>query len=409
MTDPVPPAAEEPGEESAIRLLRRIWVPAFGPTMLAAAGQAAALPVLPLMARELGASAQAASLVVAAMGVGQVVAALPAGAVVARVGERRALIGSALLEAAAMLVALFAGSVAVLAGAAVLFGVSFAVFTIARQAFLMDLVPVSMRARAMSTLGGMLRIGFVAGPFIAAVATKLWGAAAAFGVGAAGALGAALLVLLTPDITAGHSESVPGAAKVSLRSVISANRLVLSTVGLGVLALAAARAVRLTLLPLWADSLGVDASTLSLIVGVSMVLEVLLFYPSGSVMDRFGRVWIAVPCLLLLGVGFALLPLTHSVVGLTAVAVLMGIGNGLGSGIVMTLGSDAAPAVGRAQFLGAFRLGADLGTSLGPLLVSAVTAAASLAAACLAMAGVCAAGAAWLGRWVPRFDPRRQA
>ncbi|MCE1177867.1 MAG: MFS transporter [Micrococcales bacterium] len=409
MTDPVPPAAGEPGEESAIRLLRRIAVPAFGPTMLAAAGQAAALPVLPLMARELGASAQTASLVVAAMGIGQVVAALPAGALVARVGERRALIGSALLEAVAMVVALVAGSVAVLTLAAVLFGMTFAVFTIARQAFLMDLVPVSMRARAMSTLGGMLRIGFVAGPFAAAAATSVWGTGAAFAVGAAGALGAALLVLVTPDLTAGHSESVPGTATVSLRSVISANRLVLSTVGLGVLALAAARAVRMTLLPLWADSIGLDAATLSLIVGVSMVLEVLLFYPSGSVMDRHGRVWIVVPCLLLLGAGFALLPLTHSVLALTGVAVLMGIGNGLGSGIVMTLGSDAAPSAGRAQFLGAFRLGADLGTSLGPLLVSAVTAAASLAAACLAMAGVCAAGAAWLGRWVPRFDPRRRA
>ena len=41
-------------------------------------------------------------------------------------------------------------------------------------------------------------------------------------------------------------------------------------------------------------------------------VEMLLFYPAGSVMDRFGRIWVAVPCVVLLGVGMLALPLTHS-------------------------------------------------------------------------------------------------
>ena len=41
---------------------------------------------------------------------------------------------------------------------------------------------------------------------------------------------------------------------------------------------------------------------------------------------------------------------------LVPVALLLGFGNGLGSGIVMTLGADFAPARGRAEFLGVWRL-----------------------------------------------------
>src|SRR4028118_1976007 len=47
-------------------------------------------------------------------------------------------------------------------------------------------------------------------------------------------------------------------------------------------------------------------------------------------------------------------------------------GTGLGSGIVMTRGSDFAPAIGRAEFLGVWRLVSDVGTAGGPLVVAGV-------------------------------------
>ena len=105
----------------------------------------------------------------------------------------------------------------------------------------------------------------------------------------------------------------------------------------------------------------------------------LLFYPAGSVMDRLGRKWVAVPSMFVLGLAHLLLPLTHSTVTLTAVALLMGVGNGLGAGVIMTLGADASPPVGRAQFLGAFRLFADTGNGAGPLLLAGATALLGLA------------------------------
>ena len=70
-----------------------------------------------------------------------------------------------------------------------------------------------------------------------------------------------------------------------------------------------------------------------------------------------------------------LLPLTDSAPGRwPLVMALIAAGNGLGAGIVMTLGADASPDEGRSQFLGAWRLCGDIGNTGGPLLVSAVAA-----------------------------------
>ena len=51
---------------------------------------------------------------------------------------------------------------------------------------------------------------------------------------------------------------------------------------------------------------------------------------------------------------------------------MIGIGNGLGSGSMMTLGSDLSPAGSRGEFLGVWRLIGDLGHTGAPLVVGVV-------------------------------------
>ena len=77
----------------------------------------------------------------------------------------------------------------------------------------------------------------------------------------------------------------------------------------------------------------------------------------------------------MLGVAVAclLLPLVTTAAGLAAIMVLISFANGLGSGIVMTIGADTAPVVGRAQYLGGWRLCGDIGITGGPLLVGLVS------------------------------------
>ena len=107
------------------------------------------------------------------------------------------------------------------------------------------------------------------------------------------------------------------------------------------------RASRQTILPLWGVALGLDPATIGLVYAVSGAVDMLLFYPAGRLMDQRGRRWAAVPAMTLLGLAHALLPLTGGLAGLMLAGLLMGVGNGLSAGLVMTVGADVSPAVGR--------------------------------------------------------------
>src|SRR3546814_10202879 len=95
--------------------------------------------------------------------------------------------------------------------------------------------------------------------------------------------------------------------------------------------------------------------------------------------------------MLLMGTGFLALSLTHDVAepGLWfgMFGAVLGVGNGLSSGILLTLGADVAPPADPAPFLGSWRTLTDAGGAVAPLLVSAVTAIASFPVA-IAVVGV---------------------
>jgi MFS family permease len=376
------------------------------PNLLYGIGQGAIAPVIALSATGLGASVAAASLVVAAVGLGQVAGDLPAGALVARIGERRAMLLASALVCAALVACLTVPTVWGLALAIGATGLAAAVWGLARQAYLSEAVPLRMRARALSTLGGVVRIGYFLGPFLGAGAMHYLGTDGAYWVHLVAAVLAAAVLLRLPDPESVGPHAVRRADRApsggSTWQVVREHLPVLRTLGVGALLVSAVRASRQVVIPLWAQHLGLDPATTSVIFGLSGAIDMLLFYPAGSVMDRFGRAWVAVPSMAVLGLAHLLLPLTHGIEALTAVALLMGLGNGMGAGVIMTLGADAAPPDARARFLGAFRLCADTGAGAGPFLLSTVTALAGLAPAILVMAGAGFAAAAAMARWIPR-------
>lgn len=388
--------------------LRRMAVPAFGPTALWSVGIGAVLPVVALSARDLGASVPVAALFVGIGAVAELVTAVPAGVLVDRLGERRALVLAGVADAATALLALLAPSLWVLGLALALSGPTGAVFLLARQSYLTAAAPVALRARAMSTLGGVARIGFFVGPFVGAPIVAAWGAQAAFGIAVVAGVLAALVAGLSADLVPDGQVRAPGEppVRVPVLEVVRRHRSVLLTVGVGVLAIGLARSSRVVVVPLWAEHIGLTAAQTSLVFGVAGLVEVLLFYPAGSIMDRRGRVWVALPVTVLLGVGLVVLPLTSTLAAVGAVAAVMAVGNGLGSGIVMTLGADAAPADGRAPFLGVWRLISLVGHNGAALVVGALAALASIGVASVAVGLLTLAGGAWLRRWLPRYDPR---
>lgn len=388
---------------------RRIAGPAFGPTLLSAAAMGAVMPVAALRAVELDASIGAAAFVVALMGVGQLIGVLPAGAIVARIGERGTLWRAGVLDVVALALAGWAPSLWLMAVALLLSGFASSAFFLARQGFMIDVLPPDRLARGMSLLGGSLRTGLLLGPAIGSLAIGPMGLQGAYSVAVVMALASLVVVLASPDLTGEHERVRAQEAHSGVFTVIRRHLRLLLTLGLGVLVISALRQARLVILPLWAVHIGLGGVDSSQIFAAAGVAELFLVYPGGWAMDRLGRVWVVVALLSVISVSFLALPLAGTKGSLLAVALLMAVGNGLGSGIVMTLGADAAPTVDRAQFLGAWRLMGEAGHAGGTLGLSAVTAVVSLPAAAVSLGVLGLAGLAWTSVWVSRADRERAA
>lgn len=392
--------------------LRGIAVPAFGPALLFSIGEGAILPVVALSARDLGASVAVAALIVTLIGLGSWFFNLPASLITLKFGERWAIVGaaaaSALALAGAALSALVPGGLWLLAGAMLIVGMAASVFSLARQKYLTEAVPVVLRARALSTLGGVTRIGIFIGPFIGAVVMQFAGMTGAYWVGVVAMAAAAALSVTIPELVA-KPATVDGAPPepATMRGVAASHAGIFLTVGMGVLLLSALRASRQVVIPLWADHLGMDATQASLIYGLSGAIDMLVFYPAGKLMDRKGRQWVAIPSTLIMGTAMLLIPLSTGFVGLLLGALLIGFGNGISSGLNMTLGADFSPDNGRGQFLGIWRFLADAGATGGPVLLSGITAVASLGAGVAATGALGFAAAAVFAVTIPRLKHRR--
>ncbi|WP_330253843.1 MFS transporter [Nocardia sp. NBC_00565] len=391
-------------DHARVRLRALVWT-VFVPVVLYGIGSGAAAPMFALRALDLGASAGVAGIVVALSGLGMVLADLPAGRIIARIGERGAIAVGSGVGLVGVLCAIFAPNAGVLAVGLLLNGIASAVWGLARQSYIVAVVPRAERGRAFSTLAGASRLGSFCGPFV--------GAGLVYAMGPSGALwlqfattvlsGAAMLAIRSAE-----GDDVDSADH-TLRSVVVENRRVLGTLGLAALLMGGARASRIALLPLWAAHIGVSAATTSLVFGIAGAMDVLLSYPGGIWLDRYGGRATGIPSMLLFAAGFAALPLTTSALELSSVAVVLGLANGVSNGIIMTVGADVAPPAQRAEFLGAWRLTHDIGMFTGPIAIGLISAATVLGASALALAAAASAGAVAMYRWFPGSTLRRDS
>ncbi|MFB8280577.1 MFS transporter [Nocardia colli] len=386
-----------------VRLRSLTWT-VFVPMALYGTGAGAASPMYALRALDLGASIGLAGVLVALSGLGMVVADLPAGRIVARIGERGAIAVGSVLGVIGVLCAVVAPNVWWLGVGLLLNGAAAAVWGLARQSYIVAVVPAADRGRAMSTLAGAHRFGYFCGPFL--------GAALVHAMGPSGAL---WLQLVTTVLSGAAMVAIPapegadsGKSGHTLRSVVVENIGVLGTLGSAALLMGAVRAARVSVLPLWAAHIGLSASTTSLVFGIAGAVDVLMSYPAGLWLDRRGSRATGIPAMVLFAIGFGALPFTSSVLGMGAVAVLLGLANGVSNGLIMTVGADVAPDGRRAEFLGAWRLTHDIGMFAGPILAGAISAIALLSISSLALAAAATAGAVAIYRWFPGLNPHAE-
>ena len=367
-----------------------LLIAVYVPTALLAFSQGLLLATLPLFADGFGVSYELVSLAVGAAALGTLVTDLPAGALLERIGLRPAMIGGSALVAVGTLALALTQNFPELIAYRLAAGVGTALWGLSRHAYLLEMIPAGQRGRAISVFGGINRIGTFGGPVLGGVVAEAAGLRASFVLAAvlAGAALALSVALLRPA----PRTAAPLARGVRWPMVGRLLRTNGRDLGAAAVAQSLAqmiRAGRHLVVPLYgADRLGLDASQIGLVMTVSAILDVAMFVPAGLVMDHFGRKVAAVPSFATMAIGVALIPLSSGFVGLLLAAAVVGLGNGLGSGTMMTLGADLAPPGATGEFLGIWRLIGDAGALGGPLAVGVVAGAFGLVGGAYVLAGV---------------------
>lgn len=374
--------------------LRSLIGGVYLPALLFGIGQWMVIPVIPLFADELGAVVVVVGLIVAARGAGSMIGDVPAGLITRRLGGRVTMTAGVLLTAATAAAMGFSSGPVVLGLFVLLNGLAFALWHVSRLAYMTETVPNEYRGRALSLVGGLTRVGFFTGPIIGGFLGEAAGLEAVF-FAQAGVVGAAALFVATrlrqPE---GDGPYAPGRPHIGLRAVALAERRSLLVAGPVAITLVLIRHGRQFLIPVWGAGIGLSVDEIGLVFGLASAVDMVMFYPVGMVMDRWGRKWAIVPSLVVLSASLILFPLTGDFLSFLLVGLLSGFGNGLGSGAVMTLGADLAPRNATGEFLGLWRFVGDSGAVAAPVAVGALAGAFTLGAAAVATGGVGLLGAA---------------
>lgn len=372
-----------------------LTLPFYAPSLLFGICLGLLKPILPLYALDFTASYALVGVIVASDALGTVLGDIPAGILLRRYRDKTIMLVGLGLVILSMVLLSLAESVVLVILLLFAFGAGRALFNVATHVYIGEFVRTGNRGRAISLLGGIHRIGNATGPVIGGFVAAAFGLRAPFLLFAIiCGCGLAIIVLFlkslgTPELATagGHQFSVSGTLKTNSRSFITA--------GSGQLFAQMIRAGRNIIIPLYAaDVLGLDEQAIGIIVSVSWALDMTLFYPAGWIMDNLGRKFAIVPSFIIQAVAIAIIPLTTDFTGLLFAAALIGLGNGISAGTMMTLGSDLAPPGSRGEFLGLWRLIGDAGATGAPLVVGWIAGLVFLqaAAGAIAGAGLIAAG-----------------
>lgn len=380
--------------------LRRRWIrpllrdplilPFYVPAFLVFLGFGFITPVLPLYVESFEISYRWVGLVLSAQAFGMLLSDLPNGLLLRRLGHKWAMllgIGALVL---ARLAFSWAGSVPELFLYRLLSGFGMSLYGVARHAYVTGRAKVATRGRALALFGGLMRIGRFIGPMVGGYLAAGLGLRFSFVVsGLVSALGIMfVLTFVSPDPSGEmpSSEVTARDSGVRLLPMLGRQLELLVPAGVGQIFVQMIRSGRGTIIPLYAAGvIGMEVDEIGLMVGIAAAVEMMMFIPAGWLMDNMGRKYALVPSFAIQAIAMALVPLTQGFGALLACASLAGLGNGLSSGGMMTLGADLAPTKGRGEFLGVWRLIGDAGGTGGPAVVGWVADAFALPSAALAM------------------------
>tara|TARA_X000001036_G_scaffold76745_4_gene68347 strand:- start:27437 stop:28660 length:1224 start_codon:yes stop_codon:yes gene_type:complete len=365
-----------------------IWS-VYAPSFLLSMGQGILIPVLPIFARDtFGSGDLLVGFAVAARHFGTMGFDVPAGILINRFGLNRTMITGVILFGLSAVIAGFSGSFSILLFSRILAGASFALWSISRHAYIASVIPNESRGKALSLFGGLGRIATIIGPLLGGILAEFVSIRAPFFLQGGVAIVTLILILKTSVNYELTQRKTNDGYLGDFKNTFLDHKNAYLTAGVAAIALQFLRASREIVIPLWGDNIGLRKDEIGYITTLSFAVDSVMFPISGYVMDRFGRRYTGIPAFAILGFSLVLIGTINSPIlfltsysTLICASILSGVGNGISSGLVLTMGSDLSPPDNKGGFLGIWRLISDAGGAAGPSVMGLIANSFSLAIA----------------------------
>ena len=370
--------------------------------------------VLALYARSFNVPQSAIGVAIAVYGLARFLVAMPAGRLADGLGRRPALAFGGLVTAAGNLLCAYAPTFAALVAGRFVAGAGAALVLISGQIVLADITTPARRGRTMAVYQGVFLFAVSIGPLPGGLLAEHYGLRAPFlAYAVAGALAAALAWMFIPETRSGGN---PGVSEVAPVSFLAQVRILTGHRGFMLVSLvsfmnAVARTGGLfNVIPVLAhDRLGLNADRIGLGLALASLVGLVVIYPSGVLVDRYGRKSVIVPATFMAGISLVLFLLAPSYGWFLAGCVAWSVAAGVGGAAPAAYAADVAPPGMNAAVMSGFRMLADLGYVVGPIALGLAT---DLVGADLTLGGsalLLAATALLFARFAPetyRREPR---
>ena len=352
------------------------------------------IPLLPLLASDLGADARMVGLIVGASTLTGVLVKLPAGALSDVLGRRPLLVTGAIVFAVMPFTYIGVASLSTLVTLRFVHGSATAIFGPVASASLSDVAPVGRRGTWLSTYSAVQGAGQALGPVVAGYLVASGRYDLAFGL-------AGLLALVTPLLASRWPSALPSPS--SSPSPSTAHPLQRFTEGIAevgrdrlILLTSLAQAAQFMLygtlnafLPLFArEILGMSASGLGWLFALQTVTTLAIRPLTGMFSDRVGRRGVIVAGLVLSSSAVVLISTVTAVPALVPAVVLYAAGIALTAAAASAYITDLSHRARYGAAHGVFGTIYDVGDATGPIAAGFLVAAVGYAATFRIMACV---------------------
>jgi MFS family permease len=330
--------------------------------------------MIPIFAKQIGAKGVTIGLVVAGYWISRILLEIPSGLVSQRFGYYLSMVAGLLFTIAGSLVCAFVKSPTELIVGRALMGLGAPLFFAVATTFVLNLFDAEHRGGAMGVFQGIEFLGTIVGSTFSGYIVSLFDFGSSFLLSAALVMVALVLMVVPPNVRKeSRGMAVSSRLSVSALADVFGNRRLLTVSSATFAEFIMSSGIIMTVLPLHAsEQLGVSLTGVGLLMGARSIGFVVAMFTMGAVSDRVRR-----RPVLLLGLGttaFFLLILSRAVtfVSLAGVILVLGITTGAIWIVCPVLAAEAVAPDQRGAAIGTYRTFFDLGSILGPIIMSAV-------------------------------------